>query len=102
MLYDPKWEQKTETKADPFTLDSFIAWLEKQPAKKTYCYTSTGHCLIAQYLKHLGHTNISVAGYGKWWSDQGRGQLAAIADIANPPSSALSTFGAALERARAI
>jgi hypothetical protein len=27
MLYDPKWEAKT---TDPFTLESLIAWLEKQ------------------------------------------------------------------------
>ena len=35
MLYDPKWE-KPEVKADPFSLDALIAWLEKQPANGTY------------------------------------------------------------------
>ncbi len=31
MLYDPKWE----VKADPFSLENLIAWLENQPTRPT-------------------------------------------------------------------
>lgn len=48
MLYDPKWE--VETKADPFKLESLIAWIEKQPAEATYCYENNGQCLLSQYF----------------------------------------------------
>jgi len=58
MLYDPKWE--IQIKADPFSLDSLIAWLEKQPADKSYQFCDSSSCLIAQYLKAHGvkHFNL--------------------------------------------
>jgi hypothetical protein len=56
MLYDPKWEVKT----DPFTLDSLIAWLEKQPADGTYCYDSNGCCILAQYFTAMGFKNVAI------------------------------------------
>lgn len=48
MLYDPKWEVKT--KPDVFSLESLIAWLEKQPADEVYDYMNChGACLLDQY-----------------------------------------------------
>lgn len=38
-------------KADPFSLEALIAWLEKQPGETTYCLQSLGGCLWAQYTK---------------------------------------------------
>lgn len=49
-----------ETKADPFSLDTLIAWLEKQPADTTYCYSSNGECLMAQYLSGIFDCQVLV------------------------------------------
>jgi hypothetical protein len=51
MLYDPKWEQKTD---DVFSLESLIAWLEKQPRDRRYDYIDTHNCLAACYYKDMG------------------------------------------------
>lgn len=58
MLYDPKWQ--SEVKADPFSLESLIAWLEKQPAAKVYCYTDNGDCLLAQYFTAMGFERVEM------------------------------------------
>jgi len=102
MLYDPKWD--ADTKADPFSLASLIAWLEKQPPGKTYCYTSNGKCMIARYLINLGHKDVHVGGSGKWRSDRGRDswEIAAKIAIGSWPDVEQWTFGAALERARKV
>lgn len=65
MLYDPKW-QKTETKSDPFSLESLIAWLEKQPANASYCYLSNGECLLAHYFSEAGFRNVRMWTDGFW------------------------------------
>lgn len=88
MLYDPKWE--VPVKADPFSLDSLIAWLEKQPPGKTYDYSDCGGlCLICQ---HLTAHDIHFSKYAQFENSEIR--LAVAAQIP-------FTFGAALERARA-
>ena len=57
MLYDKRWD-KPEVKADPFSLDSLVAWLEKQPAAKVYCYEDTGVCLLSQYFTAMGFERV--------------------------------------------
>lgn len=96
MLYDKRWD-KTEVKADPFSLEAFIGWLEKQPANKTYEFMNCqGACLLGQYMASVGEP----------WSD---GKYVEIAHsmcrgykgfdfyigVTRP-----HTFGAALDRAR--
>lgn len=101
MLYDPKWEQKTETKADPLKLESLISWLEQKPAHAHYNYQCHGGCLLAQYF---------TAAYGRPVRDAGIEAYFTGADerIYYPDSFGLVasvgkyTFGAALERARAL
>jgi predicted metalloendopeptidase len=51
MLYDPKWEVKTTT--DPLSLESLIAWLEKQPADKDYDWNDMQTCMLGQWLSTL-------------------------------------------------
>lgn len=46
MLYDKRWD-KPEVNADPFSVDSLVAWLEKQPAAKVYCYAD-GNAIVPQ------------------------------------------------------
>jgi len=95
MLYDPKWE--APTKANPFTLPSLIAWLEKQPALKTFNFGNcTGECLYGQYMASVGVP----------W-DEARKQKAPRIDRYREFRHAVycavciaDTFGAALKRAR--
>lgn len=102
MLYDPKWEVETRAPAEVWSLPRLVAWLEKQPADVEYCYTSSGHCLIAQYLSNCGWKQPLVGGWVvcDWQGDQ--------IDRALPPKfkrisqNEPRTFGAALERARAL
>lgn len=112
MLYDPKWE--VQTKPDVFSLESLIAWLEKQPAKVSYKYNCNGHCMLAQYFACAGFKNVHMWTHGFWHGDfkcpGNLGQEEAIASgritrfpeafnevaVCDPP-----TFGAALTRARA-
>lgn len=39
---------------DPFSLESLIAWLEKQDGDAEYCWFGRGHCLYAQYALAMG------------------------------------------------
>lgn len=97
MLFNPNWIPETKP-ADVFSLESLIAWLEKQPAQRTYDYCDAGGCLIGQYLKAKG-----VEKYGLT-----PGELKAVGwySIASgwydgTRASDTRTFGAALDRARA-
>jgi hypothetical protein len=95
MLYDKRWD-KSEVKADPFSLESLIAWLEKQPATKRYDWENCdGGCLIGLYGQ----------AHGISWDAMQR-----VDDGGDSPYSKLTpggiafryprTFGAALKRAR--
>ena len=85
MLYDPRWDQ--QTKAVPYSLEDLIAWLEKQPAKKSYCWRDARTCLLGQYAAAIGQRlplySIPI-------------HLAGV--VLQEPL----TFGAALDRARRL
>ncbi|MEH2501198.1 hypothetical protein V1290_000009 [Bradyrhizobium sp. AZCC 1578] len=112
MLYDPKWATIFEVKADPFSLESLIAWLEKQPADKTYDYGCNGHCLLAQYFTAMGFKDVCVGGTHFDHRRDGRRAFVCIpqnfGDIAIDRHSIFGngtdrkdrTFGGALKRAR--
>jgi len=102
MLYDKRWD-KTAVKADPFTLDSLIAWLEKQPADDTYCYIDNGMCLLAQYFTASGFSRVSVYSTKFQWHDGQRKLPPHFNKIAIGLTMLPErTFGAALERANRI
>jgi hypothetical protein len=106
MLYDPKWD-KTETKADPFSLESLIAWLEKQPADQQYEFCEYNNCLLAQWLQSIdpkaqvtpedGFTYRALGTRVDLWGDT----FPKIAHAGDTHARHRHTFGAALERARA-
>jgi hypothetical protein len=100
MLYDPKWEQKTETKADPFKLETLIAWLEKQPAAGEYEYTSSTGCALCQYFRAQGINvrTLDICGFSVVGSYTEHSYPRAFAEATR---SLPWTYGAALERARA-
>lgn len=96
MLYDKRWDAKV--KADPHTLESLIAWLEKQPAAKRYQFMNcSGRCLYGQYLEAMGH---SYEAETKLWS--GRRYLFRSFVYEEIAGLYPCTFGAALARARAL
>jgi hypothetical protein len=99
MLYDPKWEAETN-KPELWTPRHLIAWLETMPPEKEYCYTSNGHCLLAQYLMAHGWPKPALDSiYADDLTTRARRKLPEhFNDIAiwHP-----QTFGGALARARA-
>ncbi len=97
MLYDKRWDAKLrDAEADPLTLESLIAWLEKQPAETSYDWQDCeGHCLIGRYFTAMGMGEFVP--YERVFSN--------ILDDYGDVCSSLSgptTYGAALERARAV
>ena len=86
MLYDPKWE------ADRFTLESLIAWLEKQPARRTYIAMLPKLCLLGQFATAMGHPEPGRKSFALEM-DPGFSEVALVRP---------HTFGAALERARRL
>jgi hypothetical protein len=88
MLYDPKWEVKTD--ANVFSLESLIAWLETMPADKEYIWSGS-NCLLCQYLEVKGLNKY------RYYSEFPIEDRLAIVT----PGCGKPTFGAALERARA-
>lgn len=98
MLYDPKWE----VKADPFSLPSLIAWLEMRPKDDLYCYESTGRCLLAQYFKSCGYDNPCAGPDVIYYGPQLRKLIPTPPAFQEVSFGQPRTFGAALERARAI
>lgn len=44
----------TAPQRDPMTLEALRDWLERQPARKRYCYGDRGRCLAAQYCGQIG------------------------------------------------
>jgi hypothetical protein len=102
MFVETKREGEAPIKPDFLQLGTLIAWLEQQPAKKTYEYGCNGHCLLAQYFTFCGFKDVSVGpDFFRHGPEVVRPKnmfSQAFADIAvNEPF----TFGAALKRARA-
>ena len=92
--------------ADPFSLESLVAWLEKQPAGQTYCYTDHGYCLLGQYFAAHGYKDVQV------FSDPIIKHAGCLTGTPYPRefnkialgnwNDKVHTFGAALSRARAL
>lgn len=102
MLYDKRWDKTT--KADPFTLESLIAWLEKQPADRTYHYTCQDGCLLAEYFRSAGFESARVTFNVLHIGVTHREFPDVFRQIAIDTGVGLKrnwTFGVALERARA-
>lgn len=105
MLFDPKWEQ--QTKADPFTLESLIAWLETRDPADRYDFCKWNECLLGQWLRSIdpsahvdpgGHTGFYYRAFGQTID------LTKFAQIVHGGSywkESNLVFGRALERARA-
>lgn len=93
MLYDPK---KWKTPADPFSLDSLTAWLEKKPRHAWYVKFPITACGITQYLRDCGFADA--------YRRSGRmsifGTFGTVFGLGN--RWPFETYGAALDRARKL
>jgi hypothetical protein len=102
MLYDKRWEKANQ--ATDYTLDlrDLVLWLEKQPAKKRYCYMDDARCLFGKYFRHLGFKDIEVGGTGFSHSGTGGRRIEMTIAVQDIPADHPRTFGAALERAKKL
>lgn len=99
MLFNPNW--KPEVKADPFKLESLIAWLEKQPAKRRYCYHDAGRCLLAQWFKSCGQREVYLGNETVAFGDGVTLRTHRLPQTFQRIATGHPwTFGAALDRAR--
>lgn len=103
MLYDPKWEQKTDRVYERVSLRAFIHWLEQQDPDKTYDYARPTECAVAVFIQQTtGCTPYeSIVDFGLPGTYLEKPEAAWLIDIVNK-SPELMTFGAALDRAKKL
>lgn len=103
MLYDKRWDAKVEQKAEPFSLGSLIAWLEKQPKDEVYCWNNVGECLMGQYARHIDPLShfFPFANSTDLYKYVIDGKIVDFGEFGKIASETPRTFGAALKRARA-
>ena len=93
MLYNPTWNKTP-------SIEGLIVWLETQDPATTYDWRRVGGCLICAYYNALGINNFSSVSrplYGDMFGErEDRKRYYAVAERLP------WTYGAALERARAI
>lgn len=96
MPFDPA-PQHNDAQHGVFSLEGLIAWLEQQDPETEYDFTCVeGDCLIGRYLR---------ATTGRMWRDFGytwgtlTGEYPELEDVSGDFPC---TYGAALERARAL
>lgn len=94
MLYNPTWNKKP-------SIAGLIAWLETQDQTQTYNWPKVGGCLICKYYDALGINDWSSDNrpyyYQTFGDSDGAGELYHAVCKTEP-----WTYGAALERARAL
>jgi len=99
MLHNPKWD--VEVKANPFSLESLVAWLEKQPSDKEYDYCDPYGCLLCQYFRSQGFQVHSVAMNNLYRDASWKSvEFPLVLKEVSQGHDAGWTFGAALARAR--
>lgn len=97
---------------NPLSLEAFADWLGTMPADQLYEYGDINGCAVCQFFDFLGLHYLAVGGLA--WNDAEGQERALPADldrVANGRYDAhrlrqnhktFRTFGAALERARAL
>ena len=93
MLYNPNWQKKIES------LDSLIAWLEKQNPTKTYHYSNPHAGLLQQYFQAMGLTTVTVGVRVYYWDGSKKRLPRHFNKIA---VAGRPTFGSALSRAYSV
>lgn len=91
-------DYQIETKPDVFSLEGFVAWLEKQPKRKRYTYGDSSSCPNAQFHRATGaqYSAVNAIIDSLLRLSTLAGQIEKIASV-RP-----RTYGAVLSRARAL
>lgn len=101
-LEEPLKAARAKTQAEPFSLESLIAWLETKDAEGEYEICQIKYCLLAQYTEASGGYVSGCRSYyaiGDFHLDTvGEETLSTVHSIAYDDPH---TFGAALTRAQA-
>lgn len=99
---EPAADPEVVEQPDPYSLDTFIAWLETMPGEGTYHFVDVrGRCLLGQYATAMNRRRPWCL---RWWRPVRWQYLnwvipdARFSEISNGRPL---TFGAALERAKA-
>ena len=108
MLYDEK--RFDPARADPWSLESLVGWLELQPANESYSYCDGQRCLLARYLRWAGVADgpsyVTASAFDKMSADGtwiSRPLPAGFNAVAQGDSFVVRhTYGAALTRALAL
>jgi hypothetical protein len=96
MLFDPKWE----VRADVFSIESLVSWLEKQPANKAYCYYDHDGCLLHKYFSAVGLNPVWIGGLTFQTKDFPNVYQPIPEFMQDISAEEPHTFGGALARAR--
>jgi hypothetical protein len=93
MLYDKRWDAKT----DVFSVESLVAWLEKQQPTAEYDFWCL-KCLLGRYFTDAGF-DLRMIGTGSFTLSNGE-QIQLPPNFNHISLVEPHTYGAALERAR--
>lgn len=91
MLFNPDWD-KTDRVYNGVSLRVLAAWLETMPPNERYDFRNPFDCVLAQYMKAQGLPAVVEVPEDGWITDVSQGD----------GYDEDWTFGAALERARAV
>jgi hypothetical protein len=99
MLWDPK---KDKVNGLEYTLDHLISWLETMPPEETYSYSNSERCALCQFLKSQGypHPIVNAVRWGRF--SETEESLPPHFDWISRGASHSRSYGAMLERAKAI
>jgi hypothetical protein len=100
MLNNVAWQKPKEVQADIFSLDGFIAWLEKQPSNAEYEYEQHDCCLVARYFTEMGFRKVKVFSNCKFYHAESSVCIHYPASFNEIAIHYPRSFGDALARAR--
>jgi hypothetical protein len=98
MLFNPRWDSTT----DPFALGSLIEWLERKLPYETYEYSSCSECLLSQYFRDKGFSNVHMCKtyFSTWGLLIGKQNYQLPEHFNAIAQEGAHNFGSALRRAR--
>lgn len=82
-----------------FTLESLIGWLEAQDATKPYLIFNPSGCVLAEFFKSRGFTNVAIDRRNVWFAGD---TYALPLEWDRIASTEPYTYGAALQRVREV
>jgi hypothetical protein len=82
-----------------FTLESLISWLETLEATKPYLYLNPSGCVLAEFFKSCGFTDVAVDRWQVWFAGD---TYALPLEWGRIASTEPYTYGAALQRVKEV